>query len=140
MGKLQLQFEKSEIIEMFEKEFASVRDLFKIIELRLDSAETDTNDAAAKPGVYVYWKNLEVLLVGRHLLNSRKRALEHVNVPKDKEYPMTKYKGNSDVYLLLFNVKEHAPKNGLDYRHWVTALEIFFELRLDPEVPSRRLG
>lgn len=54
MGIRNLKFEKSEIIGMFEKEFASVKDLFKIIELRLDSAESDTNEAAAKPGVYVY--------------------------------------------------------------------------------------
>lgn len=141
MGKLQLKFEKSEIKDMFEKEFAGIKNLFNIIELRLDSAESDTNDAAAKPGVYVYWKDREVLKVGRHLLNSRKRALEHINVPEEKRYPMTAYgKRKSEVYLLLFNVKEHAPKAGIDYRHWVAALEIFFELRLDPEVTSGRLG
>jgi hypothetical protein len=140
MGNLNLKFEKSEIVGLFEKEFASVRDLFNIIELRLDYAESDNNETAAKPGIYVYWKNGDVLKVGRHLLNSRKRALEHVNVPSERNYPMTKYKGNSDVYLLLFNVKDHAPNNGIDYRHWVAALEIYFELRLDPEVSSGRLG
>lgn len=134
-------FSKSDIISLFENEFTSIKDMFNnAIELTLDTAETDTNSDAAKPGVYVYWKDGKVLLVGRHLLNSRKRALEHVKVPAEKNYPMTQYRGKSDVSLLLFNVKEHDPKNGKDFRHWVAALEIFFELRLSPDTPAGRLG
>lgn len=134
-------FSKLDIISLFENEFARIKDMFnEVIELTLDKAEDDKNSDAAKPGIYVYWKDNRVLKVGRHFTNSRKRALEHVNVPKERNYPMSQYKGNPDVSLLLFNVKEHDPKNGKDFRHWVAALEIFFELRLDPETTSGRLG
>lgn len=138
---LSQRIEISEIVTMFRLEFASLLDIFNdCIELTLDKAESFRSDACAKPGVYVFWKDGQVLKVGRHLENSRKRAVEHVNVPKEQKYPMSNFKNDSEAHLLLFNVKEHDVANGKDYRHWVAALEIFFELRLNPTVKSGRLG
>lgn len=135
------QFEKHEIIALFEAEFAGVRDRFgEIIDLTLDIAEDFRSPEASKPGVYVFWKDHRVWKVGRHLVNSRMRAVEHVNVPTSKNYSLTDLKGKSDAHIFLFNVKEHDPINGRDFRHWVAALEIFFELRLDPKEKSGRLG
>jgi hypothetical protein len=134
-------FEKADIISMFNDEFVGVKDKFNdVIQLTLDKAEDFRSDASAKPGVYVFWKDRRVWKVGRHLVNSRMRATEHVNVPAEKKYALTQLKNDPDAHLLLFNVKEHDVKNGKDFRHWVAALEIFFELRLDPLEKSGRLG
>lgn len=136
LGKL---FSKSEIISLFNNEFAGIQDKFEVVELPLVSAEQDIIVNAAKPGVYVFFKNNKVWMVGRHLLNSRKRAMEHLNVNRE-DYQIKNLKNDPEASLLLFNVKEHKPKEGVDLRHWVAALEIFFELRLDPLVKSARLG
>jgi len=47
---------------------------------------------------------------------------------------MTALKGDEGTRLLLFNVKESEDK------HWIAALEVFFEEQLSPEVKSGRLG
>ena len=133
------RFNRSDIVSLFSSEFASIKDRFNIIELHMNYAEQDNSKEAAMPGVYVYLKDNKVWKVGRHLVNSRKRAIEHVNV-KRTDYKVVNLKSDPEAVLLLFNLKEHAPKNGVDFRHWVAALEIFFELRLDPLEKSDRLG
>ncbi len=47
---------------------------------------------------------------------------------------MTTLKNDEGMRLLLFNVKKSEDK------HWVAALEVYFEEQLSPEVKSGRLG
>ena len=47
---------------------------------------------------------------------------------------MTALKGDEETRVLLFNLKESEDK------HWVAALEVYFEEQLSPEVKSGRLG
>lgn len=121
-----------DIINLFEEEFASLKERFEVNDLSLDKAEDTTIGVLDNPGVYVFWKDDKVIKVGRHLRTARKRALQHV---KDNTGgKMKKLEGDPDAHLLLFNVKN------FDDRHWVAALEIFLELRLKPEIRSNRLG
>ena len=79
-----------------------------------------------------YHPEKEVLKVGRHLQNSRKRALEHIQA--NTGGVMNDYGEDSSTILLLFNVKS------TDDIHWVAALEIYFENNIHPEVKAARLG
>ncbi len=123
----------TEIKNLFETEFQSVRSKFEIYNLPLEEAEHSQEPHIWKPGVYVFWHPARaVIKVGRHFTNSRKRAFEHLQ--DNTGGKMATLKNDKEVRLLLFNVKE--PKD----KHWVAALEVFFEERLSPEIESGRLG
>ena len=124
--------EIEEIKKLFEKEFSPHLGKFRVYDLSLEEAEASRDEHIAKPGVYVWWRPSEVLKVGRNLMNSRKRALEHVR--DNTGGIMAGLREDPSVRLLLFNVTDLADK------HWPAALEIFFEERLGPVVPSKRLG
>lgn len=124
------------IKDKFETEFQGIRDKFED-PLELDSAEKGVqNSSISKPGVYVIWHDDCVIKVGRHLSNSRKRALQHLAMP-------IPYKGDNamtinsldlnQVKIILFNVKNR------DDKHWVAALEIYLELNLNPKIKAKRL-
>ncbi len=125
--------DNTEVVNLFEKEFSPHRNKFKIYDLSLAEAEILQEPYILKPGVYVFWHPTRgVIKVGRHFTNSRKRALEHLR--DNTGGVMTALKGDGETRLLLFNVKEPEDK------HWVAALEIYFEEHLLPEIESRRLG
>ena len=67
-----------EIKIIFRSEFRGIADKFQIHDLRLIDARLDKTLGAASPGVYVFISGEKVIKVGRHLQNSRKRALEHI--------------------------------------------------------------
>ncbi len=126
-----MQLEKS--IGLFNEEFASIKDKFIIHNLAVIEARNSHNENFCKPGVYVFWKEKRgVIKVGRHLVNSCKRALEHIR--DNTGGSMKLLENDPNARLILFNVKE---KKDL---HWVMALEVFFELNLKPEIRSGRLG
>lgn len=122
-----------EIKTKFEVGFHPIDKLFHILELSVEEAPHSAEKYVWHPGVYV-WIHPEdgVLRVGRHLTNSRKRALEHIGA--NTGGIMTERAAKPGTRLLLFNVID--PK---DY-HWVAALEIFFENELFPEVKAGRKG
>lgn len=123
------------IKDKFEAEFQGIRDKFEDpLELDVQGAR---NSNINKPGVYVIWNGTDsVIKVGRRLTNSRACALQHLAMP-------TRYKGDNaktinsldlnKVKIILFNVKNR------DDKHWVAALEIFFELKLNPKIKAKRL-
>jgi hypothetical protein len=121
-----------EMKRLFEMEFGKLRDKFEIYNLPLTEAEHSQALHICKPGVYVFWHPRAVIKVGRHFANSRKRAFEHLQ--DNTGGKMGALRNDPDTRLLLFNVKE--PKN----KHWVAALEVFFEEQLSPEIKSGRLG
>lgn len=123
----------TEIKNLFEKEFVALRNKFVIYDFSLADAENSKEQNISNPGVYVFWHPTRgVIKVGRHLENSRKRAFEHLR--DNTGGVMTALRDDEGTRLLLFNVKKSEDK------HWVAALEIYFEEQLSPEIRSRRLG
>jgi len=125
--------EIEEIKLSFLLEFGSIADKFSIIELNVTDANTSIIKHVTNPGVYVFWnQNEKILKVGRHLTNSRKRALQHIT--DNTAGAMKSYCINPTTKLLLFNVINPA------HNHWVAAVEIHFEKILKPKIKSSRLG
>lgn len=121
------------IKHLFEKEFGSLSEKFVIIELQIDTASDSQLPYIANPGVYVYWHPRKgVIKVGRHLNNSRKRALEHIR--DNTGGTMAELLADNTARLLLFNVRDEKDV------HWVAALEVYFESTLQPKIRSERLG
>lgn len=121
-----------EISQKFDDEFSFVKNRFVIHDLSIADATNSKEPAALRPGVYVFWSGDRVIKVGRHFINAKKRALEHIR--DDTGGTMQQLKDDPAAHLLLFLLQD--PKD----IHWVAALEVFFELNLNPEVRSRRLG
>jgi len=89
------------------------------------------------PGTYLFWRQQEVIRVGRALDNARKRALVYRNdLPKIKEVHDYIYEDLENTELILFSLKNENEK------HWGAALEIFFDLHeeIKPVKRSKRLG
>ena len=125
----------AEIYRFFDDEFIQIKDKFVIYNLSLEEAEYSNEPHIWKSGVYVFWHpERKVIKVGRHLTNSRKRAFEHIKGNVNTGGTMAELKNQKETRLLLFNVIQ--PKD----KHWVAALEIFFEEILNPQIKSGRLG
>jgi hypothetical protein len=122
---------------IFESEFAPLSHKFVFIHSAIKEAYDFQQDGIANPGVYIFWKDNEIVKVGRHLTNSRKRALQHIrdNTRNEKiEMKDLPNLASSEAGILFINCKDPQ-----DY-HWVAALEIFLEVNLDPLIKSGRLG
>ena len=68
----------NKIIEEFNNEFGFMTDKFNVIPLTIDEAGKAEELNVALPGFYVFWNEGDIVKVGRHFVNSRKRALEHI--------------------------------------------------------------
>jgi hypothetical protein len=123
------------VIQTFLQEFKPVAEKFILIQETAATAEKSTKAFVWHPGVYVWIKDNRVIKVGRHLENSRKRALEHLrDNTQFEEFQMVQYKGQEGVTLLLFNLIH--PKNF----HWAAAVEMYLETTLQPAIRSKRMG
>jgi len=122
-----------QICKIFCDEFREISSRFNLFEMRFEETAQSTEDGIAMPGVYIWWHPVHgTLKVGRHLVNSRKRALEHVSA--DTAGEMNRLAKEDGVRLLLFNVKTDRDI------HWVASLEIFLEKHLEPLIASKRTG
>ena len=121
---------KEEIKKIFFDEFGPVFSKFKIVEISITQAQS-FHEEGDRPGVYVYWKDNQVIKVGRHLVNAKTRALEHIRDNTGGE--MALLKNDPNCHLILFTVE----KNNF---HWAATPEIFLELKLNPRIKSGRLG
>lgn len=127
------EMHRENIIKMFKDEFVDISDKFKIFDLTAEEARHCKDDCVWHAGVYVWVHDKDgVLRIGRHLDNSRKRALEHI--VQNTGEKMRAYGADNGTRLYLFNVINN------DDKHWVAALEIYFELRLNPLLKAGRLG
>ena len=129
-----------EVIEIFNKEFVCIKDKFKIYDVLKGEKLNEENilnsypddEYIWKPGVYVFCCNENVYRVGRHLTNSRKRAMQHIaDYTKYLDCSIRDLENKEGVELLLFNVISENDN------HWVAAVEIFFERTLNPIIKSR---
>jgi len=126
--------ETEDIKEVFNKEFSLISDKFKICEGTVEEMREEKSEYVWKPGVYVYLHPDGVLKVGRHLTNSRKRALEHITKKDNTGGVMHKYGADKETDLILFNLKDEND------RHWAAAVEIYLEIKLSPLIKSKRMG
>lgn len=121
----------------FHQEFGCLKDKFNIILLSIKEARESDDPEVTMPGVYIYWKDDNILKVGRHLVNSRKRALEHIrdNTGEEVGIPMKSIdtcKENCGIVLINCENEEEY--------HWVAAIEIYMERVLKPMIRSQRTG
>ena len=136
----------NKVIEIFEQEFAPIRNKFEIIKVleghKLESdfirkvkKPPENEDIIWHPGVYVFYGNGHVYRVGRHLTNSRMRVLQHINDnTRNNNYQINDLKNYKDTEIILFNVINKEDK------HWVAAVEIYLEKELEPLIKSGRTG
>src|SRR5690606_11359085 len=125
----------TEIKEEFYTEFGTIADKFTIIEEYLVNLSKSEKKYIYNPGVYVFCLDGNVIKVGRHLTNSRKRALEHIrDNTANGELQMASLKENVQVKVLLFNLKK------IEDSHWSASVEMFLERKLNPIIKSKRQG
>jgi hypothetical protein len=130
-----------EVIEIFKTEFKPIIDKFEIIKVLNGNLFTRKNVLAANqnfiyyPGVYVFYGDNKVWKVGRHLTNSRMRAMQHIDANTgNKDNRIKELEKIADAEIILFNVKN------IEDNHWVAAVEIFLERKLKPIIRSKRTG
>jgi len=117
----------------FENEFKLISDKFVVLEENLSDLADSKTKHIYNPGVYIYFDKEKIIKVGRHLTNSRKRALEHIQANTGIEgFEMSKLSIDSNAKVALINVID--PK---DY-YWVATVEIFLEKELRPIIKSKR--
>ena len=129
-------FTCEEVVEIFETEFAPIRDKFSIHNLGLSEARNNSVRPINGPGVYVYWRHdLGVIKVGKSQSNSKSRAFEHLrDNTRTKALEMSMLKNDTSVRLILFNVLR--PEDA----HWVPSVEAFMDQAAHPLIPSGRIG
>lgn len=136
-----------EIIDKFEQEFYFLMNRFEIIDLLANSTPMDReiinglklpsefNNLVWRPGVYLFIGNNEIYKVGVSMINSRRRVIEHLDDNTSRNgisvWDINNY---NDKSILLFNIKEDKDK------HWLLALEAFFETTFTPKIPAGRIG
>ncbi len=121
------------ITDTFAKEFGFLQSKFIIIEENLNDLANSKKDCVYHPGVYIHHRGDDIIKVGRHLTNSRKRALEHITSnTKNEQIEMKDLKKDSNSKVTLLNVRDPE-----EY-HWVAAIEIYMENNLNPIIKSKR--
>ncbi|MGP1994069.1 hypothetical protein D9V96_019460 [Zobellia laminariae] len=124
-----------DIEEIFKTEFGAIANKFILIEENLSSLYCSKKAYIYHPGVYIFFLDGNVIKVGRHLVNSRKRALEHIKCnTKNECFEMKSLEENTSAKVLLLNLKD--PSN----YHWSASAEIFLEKKLNPVIKSKRQG
>lgn len=122
---------------IFIKEFKIIEHKFSIIDLKIEEIESSDKNFIWHPGVYVFWCENRIIKVGRHLTNSRKRALEHIKQnTRNDDFEMKSLlsQKEQDRELILINCVDLG-----DY-HWVASVEIYLEKMLNPIIKSKRTG
>lgn len=138
---------KKRLINAFEHEFSFIREKFELMELLGNNAHidyeviqyiklpSDDYNIVWHPGVYAFIGNDSLYRVGVSMHNSRSRVMEHLEACTARDghcvWDINKYEDRS---ILLFNVKQQFD------RHWLLALEAFFESNFSPLIKAGRIG
>ncbi|HRH03384.1 MAG TPA: hypothetical protein PLN13_09435 [Bacteroidia bacterium] len=135
-----------QIIKTFKDEFNPILTKFEIIRVLKGQKFNAENVRKAEhicekidiiwhPGVYVFYSKGNVYRLGRHFENSRLRVLQHIrDNTRNDIHSIKDLESSDDVEVILFNVIDIK-----DY-HWVAAVEVFLEKKLDPLIPALRQG
>lgn len=125
----------NEVYSTFEREFGLIQDKFRFISISVGEARNSTERLLTNPGVYIYWKELDIVKVGRSFTNSRKRSLEHIrDNTRNEIIEMQSLESEEKCGIIYINCLDKE-----DY-HWIAAIEIYLEKRLNPIIKSRRTG
>ena len=124
--------EIQKIRDIFEDEFSAHKQKFEFIHLVGAEIRKKQDQRIWRSGVYVFWKEGEVLRVGMGLNNVYPRALSHLKA--NTGGIMGELDGDPTLHLLLFTVAKREDE------HWIFALEDFLEWKLEPKIPSERRG
>ena len=135
------------LISAFESEFGFITDKFEVMDLLADSSPmdyetienlrlpSDNNNIVWHPGVYVFIGNNSIYRVGVSMNNSRWRVMQHLEAWTSKDgHCIWDIDKHEDKSILLFNVKNKSD------RHWLLALEAFFETQFNPLIKAGRIG
>jgi len=138
---------KEKIIAEFKKEFGFISDKFEFLDLLgngspMDSETieylklpSDAYNVVWHPGVYFFIGNNSVYRVGVSMVNSRARVMQHLEACTSKNgigiWDIDKF---DDKSILLINVKDKKD------RHWLLAIEAYFEQSLKPLIGADRIG
>lgn len=121
----------SSVRRAFEREFWPVAGKFDHLVLAAGKWRDHSLNVAARPGVYVWFDGdrERIIKVGMSLVNARARALNHLR--DDTGGAMAALADQPLARMVLFTLDEAD-------KHWATALEIYLERVLDPEIKSER--
>ena len=138
---------RTQMIEAFEQEFSFIKDKFEIMDLLANDSpmknevieylKLPSNDynIVWHPGVYAFLGNNIVYRVGVSMNNCRAKVMQHLDDYTTKDnYCIWDIDKFDDKSILLFNVKNK------DDRHWLLALEVFFENKFKPLIKAGRIG
>lgn len=138
---------KEQIISAFRDEFHFIQDKFEILDLLGNNSKMDYEtidllklpsddlNIVWHPGVYIFLGNNSIYRVGVSMINSRKRVMEHLDAcTSQNEHSIWDIDKYEDKAILLFNVKDKAD------RHWLLAIEAYFEERFKPLIRAVRIG
>lgn len=126
---------RSRIEDIFLPEFCSIKSKFHLLDIPVSSLLASKEDYISNPGVYVFYIGDQVIKVGRHFINSRRRACQHIqDNTKVDQFEMKFLQSNPLAKVLLINLKEPT-----DF-HWSSAVEIYLEINLNPLIRTKRLG
>ena len=138
---------KEQIIDAFELEFEFIKDKFEIIDLLSNNSPmdyetveclklpTDDYNIVWHPGVYMFIGNKSLYRVGVSMHNSRARVMQHLDACTEKDgFCVWDIDNFPDKSIVLFNIK-----NKLD-KHWLLAVEAFFEMKFEPKIKAGRIG
>lgn len=124
----------NDVRSIFNTEFSPVAShFFPPFELNIEQIRRSNDPNVCNPGVYVYCHPIKgVIRVGVSMVNSRKRALQHID--KNTGGIMKELSNDESTRILLFNIINEEKD------HWVKALERYFEKEkvLDPLIPPGR--
>jgi len=136
-----------EIDQIINVEFGIIKVKIKPGELSLNQALADEGKSSNRSSVYKLIQNEAVIKVGRSLSNCRSPSFEHLWYPAKKEAlnallgrenkePKSNFHfiTHGVPNILLLEIKE----KGNESLHWIAALEIFLERKLEPKVRSIR--
>lgn len=138
---------KEKIIEAFEAEFGFLRHKFEVMDLLSNRSAMDhwvidglklpseENNLVWHPGVYFFIGDNSLYRVGVSMNNSRARVMQHLDAcTNDGTHGIWDIDKSDDKAILLINVKNHSD------RHWLLAIEAFFEINFQPLIRARRIG
>lgn len=138
---------RQQLIDAFEQEFTFIKDRFEIIDLLANDTPMDYEtiqylklpsddfNIVWHPGVYAFIGNNSLYRVGVSMHNSRARVMQHLDAWTAKDgYCVWDIDKFEDKSILLFNVKSKSD------RHWLLALEAFFESKFSPLIKAGRIG
>lgn len=107
---------------------------FSIITLPVKEARSTNNALVIRPGIYIFWTENNIWKVGKHLINVRKRSLEHIrDNTKSGAYEMNRLEENPEAKITYLTL------NADEDKYWIPSLEMLMEIKLSPLIRSKRL-